>query len=272
MITFFFITNDPRIAVIAENSGVDRIFIDLEQLGKQERQGGMNTVQSKHTLNDVKNIRKLVNKAQVLVRSNPVYSKSQEEIDNIIANGADIIMLPYFKTVNEVQYFLSRVKNKAKTCLLFETAESVSLVDEILDLEGIDEAYIGLNDLHLSYNMKFMFELLADGTVDYLCEKFKKKNLPFGFGGIARLSQGLLPAEKIIIEHYRLASTRAILSRSFCDTSKIEDMQKIESIFKSGIEDIRRFERSIEEKSGNPDFFKKNREELIQLVKTIANA
>src|SRR5699024_12402830 len=40
---------DPQTASIAEQAGVDRIFIDLETVGKQLRQGGMNTVQSHHT-------------------------------------------------------------------------------------------------------------------------------------------------------------------------------------------------------------------------------
>ena len=36
-----------------------------------------------------------------------------------------------------------------------------------------------------------------------------------GFGGIARLGFGMLPAEHVIAEHYRLGSTAVILSRSF---------------------------------------------------------
>lgn len=39
-----YITNRPEVAHIAELSGVDRIFVDLETIGKQERQGGMDTV------------------------------------------------------------------------------------------------------------------------------------------------------------------------------------------------------------------------------------
>ena len=39
-----YITNDENVAKIADTHGVDRIFVDLEQIGKQERQGGMDTV------------------------------------------------------------------------------------------------------------------------------------------------------------------------------------------------------------------------------------
>ena len=52
-----YITNNPNIARIAEKYSVDRIWVDLEQIGKKERQGGMNTVQSTHTIEDVKVIR-----------------------------------------------------------------------------------------------------------------------------------------------------------------------------------------------------------------------
>ena len=77
-------------------------------------------------------------------------------------------------------------------------------IDSILAVQGIDYVHIGLNDLHLGYGMKFMFELLTDGTVEKLCNKLKEKGITYGFGGIAQLGQGTLPAEHIIAEHYRL--------------------------------------------------------------------
>ena len=49
-----YITNNPEIALIAEKNGVNRIFVDLETLGKEERQKNMNSVKSHHTVDDVK--------------------------------------------------------------------------------------------------------------------------------------------------------------------------------------------------------------------------
>jgi hypothetical protein len=69
--------------------------------------------------------------------------------------------------------------------------------------------------LHLSYGLDFMFELLSNGVVEGITKKIKEAGKPFGIGGIAGLGQGLLPAENVIIEHYRLGSSMAILSRSF---------------------------------------------------------
>lgn len=35
--------------------------------------------------------------------------------------------------------------------------------------------HLGLNDLHLALGMKFMFELLADGTVDRLAKRSNQR-------------------------------------------------------------------------------------------------
>lgn len=267
-----YITNRPEIAQIAETAGVDRIFIDLEYIGKSDRQGGMDTVQSRHTLDDVKRISEAITTAELLVRVNPIhdateaYSSSEEEIDAAIANGADIVMLPFFKTVAEVKRFLSAVDGRAKTMLLLETPEAVEIVDDFLCLEGIDFIHIGLNDLSLGYGMKFMFELLADGTVERLCTKIHEKKIPYGFGGIASLGKGTIPAEMIIKEHYRLGSSCAILSRSFCNVDKISHMGVISSTFVNGMREIREFESECEKHIG---YFINNKFELENAIKAI---
>lgn len=273
LLKLMYITNDEHVARIADKYGVDRIFVDLEQIGKQERQGGMDTVQSKHTLDDVKKIKKCLNNSELLVRSNPIYENSKEEIDTIVKNGADVVMLPYFKTCEEVQQFIDYVGGRCKTCLLLETPEAAEMIDDILDIEGIDEIHIGLNDLHLGYKKKFMFELLVDGTVEYLCGKFKQKGIPYGFGGIAGLGQGMLPAESIIREHYRLGSKMVILSRSFCNTSKLTDLEDIEAVFKKGTHDIREFEKQVDRELMNENvaYFEENRKFVEKVVDQIVN-
>ena len=258
MLKLMYITNNKEVAQIAEKAGVDRIFIDMEYIGKANRQGGMDTVQSHHTIEDIRSIRSVLRNAQLLVRCNPMhrdceeYASSKDEIENIIAAGADLIMLPYFKRVDEVKEFIEFVGGRTKIMLLFETPEAVSNVDEMLAISGIDEVLIGLNDLSLGYGKKFMFELLADGTVENLCEKFSQKGIPYGFGGIAALGKGELPAERVIAEHYRLGSTCAILSRSFCNTNIITDLDDVRSIFDNGLKEIRAWEKKCE--VGQVDF------------------
>jgi hypothetical protein len=72
-----------------------------------------------------------------------------------------------------------------------------------------------LNDLHLSLDMAFMFEPLANGMLDEACAKFARTGKPYGFGGVARIGEGDLPAEFVVREHARLGSTRVNLSRTF---------------------------------------------------------
>jgi hypothetical protein len=90
-----------------------------------------------------------------------------------------------------------------------------------------------------------MFELLADGTVERICEHFKKAGVPYGFGGVARVGTGTLPAQCIIGEHVRLGSQAVILSRSFCNTAVITDYQQIEQIFMEEVAKVRDAEREF---------------------------
>lgn len=269
-----YITNRAEIAEIALSAGVERIFIDLEIIGKADRQGGMDTVQSKHTVADVAAMCNAVPSAELLVRCNPVhdyvegYGTTEQEIDNIVSAGADIIMLPYFQTVEEVQRFLNAVNGRVRTMLLFETPASAALAEEIVRLSGIDEVFIGLNDMSLGFGMKFMFQLVADGMVARLCDIFRKAGLPYGFGGIAALGKGMLPAERVIAEHYRLGSTCAILSRSFCNTDIITDLAQIRETFHIGLTDIRAFEKLC---ANHQVSLEENHVQLVRIVKEICD-
>ena len=265
-----YVTNSPMVAQIAQKYGVDRIWIDLETIGKQERQGHINSVKSNHSISDIKNIKPILSSSEMLVRINPLYENSKKEIDEVINAGADLIMLPMWRTVSEVKNFLNMVNGRVKTVLLLETKEAVECLDEILNLGGFDEIHIGLNDLHLSYHLTFMFELLKNGIVEGICEKIKKKNIPYGFGGIAGIGQGVLHAEKIIAEHYRLGSTRAILSRSFCNTELIKDKEQINSIFRDRLYELREYEKFVEKQDSQ--FYLKNKEEIyIDVNKIVEN-
>lgn len=275
MLKLMYITNKPEVARIAEGAGVDWIFIDMEFIGKDSRQGGLDTVQNHHSIKDVKNIRKAITNAKLLVRVNPIhdalsnYPSSKDEIDATIEAGADILMLPFFKTVEEVKTFINLVNGRAKTLLLVETVEAANLMDEILEVPGIDMIHLGLNDMHLELGMKFMFELLANGTVERLGEKIKAKGIPFGFGGIATLDGGALPGSMVLKEHVRLGSSMVIVSRSFCNTDVITDLDEVQKVFQKGIKEIRDLETDLKNKSS--EYFEKNRLEVINAVTRIVN-
>ncbi len=259
----FYITNNCDVALIAERAGVDRIWIDLETLGKEKRQKGLDTVKSHHSIHDIERIAPLLKKAKMLVRINPWNKESPNEINQVIQAGAQIVMLPMWTTADEVRCFVEAINHRVKTCLLLETKEAVNCLEEVLAIRGIDEIHIGLNDLHLSYNLSFMFELLANGTVERIIHQIKRKGIPYGFGGISHIGDGLIPSEMIVAEHYRLGSTRAILSRGFCDQSLPLDV--IERVFTHNMIELRVFEDNI--KSIN---LVSNKEKLDRLIFEIA--
>lgn len=271
-----YITNRPEVARIAEEAGVDRLFVDMEYIGKDLRQGGMDTVQNHHTFDDIAAIRNAISKSKVQVRVNPIheetpdYCKTEDEINKAIDCGADILMLPMYKTVADVERFLKAVDGRVTTLLLAETIEAAAIMPEVVKINEVDEIHIGLNDLHLALGLGFMFELLADGTVDKLCDIIRPSGKPYGFGGIARLGHGILPAEKIMVEHYRLGSSMVILSRAFCDINKIEDIDIIDQLFNTEVKRIReaevRFSNYSEEQLEN------NHNEVVRLVDEITKS
>ena len=264
-----FITNDLPVALIAQKYGVDRIWVDLEILGKEARQPNMDTVKSFHSVSDIAKIAPYLTTSEMLVRVNPWHDGSIEEINSVIEAGAELVMLPMWKSPDEVKEFVDAVHKRAKTILLLETKEAVECLDSVLAIDGVDEVHIGLNDLHLAYHLSFMFELLADGTVEKICGKLRRKGIPYGFGGIARLGEGLLPAERIIMEHYRLGSTRAILSRSFCNTSVVSAIEDVENIFRDNMQMLREYEASLPGLSD--EAYLQNKAELKECVERIAD-
>lgn len=266
-IKLMYIANEPNIAHIAERNGVDRIFVDLEVRNKAKRQKNIDSVKSHHCLNDINQIKDTLTTAELLVRSNAMYEGSQKEINEIVSRGADIVMLPMWESVDDAKRFRDYIDGRAKVMLLLETIPAEKSLDEVLELDGIDEILIGLNDLHLQYKMKFLFELLANGKIDELMNKMVAKGLPCGFGGIASLDKGMISGRNILAEHYRLHSSMAILSRSFCDTSKIKDEDEIENIFHQGIIDIRDFEEFLTKQ--DEEYFEVNHQEVIRKTNEI---
>jgi hypothetical protein len=205
------ITNDTQIAKLFEDSGIGIIMVDLEILGKKERQKGLNTVISAHSYEDIGKIKEVLTKSKCLVRINPIHEGSAEEIEEVLKKSPDIIMLPMFKIVEEVRIFIDLVGNRAQKYLLLETPQALTRVDDIIALQGIDAVHIGLNDLSIGLGLDFLYEPLIGGLVEYLAQKLNSKNIKFGFGGVSRLEKGKL----ILSEHFRLGSSMVIINRDF---------------------------------------------------------
>lgn len=209
------ITASPELAARAEKCGVGRIMVDLERMGKFERQKFRDTWISKHRMEDIAPVARAVSQADVMVRINPLYDGSGEEIDAAIDAGADCIMLPMFTTLGEVEAVGDLIAGRCGFVPLVETGAAMEVIAGVAAQDAVTEVFIGLNDLHISLGLDFMFEPLADGMLDDACAALRATGKPFGFGGIARVGEGDLPAEFIVREHARLGSTRVNLSRTF---------------------------------------------------------
>ena len=257
---------DPQSALEAQNAGVDRIFYDLEYIGKEARQHGRNTVMSMNSLEGIPAVRKVLTTSELLVRTNPIHANSKYEIDKAIEYGADILMLPMTMDQHDAELYVNMVAGRARVCIMIETAAAMARLDKILAVPGVDELFIGLNDLHISMGLTFMFELLSDGLVEYIAGKCNNAGMPFGFGGIARIGEGDLPSDNILGEHVRLGSTSVILSRTFKgivgvdrNARKIDLAEEVAKV-RARLEDIERW---------SDVQHKENREKIAQEVDTV---
>lgn len=265
---YIYITNNSEIATKLLSIGVRWLMVDLEFIGKNNRQIGRDTVISNHSVMDIRAMRAAVETNSILVRINPMGEHSENEIESAIKEGADALMLPFFKTRNEVESFVNLVDGRCKIFLLLETLDAIKNLDDILKVKGIDYIHLGLNDLHIERNTYFMFEFLADGSIEPIAEKFNKKNLDFGVGGVARYGSLKPPAERILTEHVRLNSKGVILSRSFM---KIDDYNSIPEFLKDFDKELMKLNKHLKIlKSKKDDFFLESNARFISEVKEIS--
>lgn len=258
---------DPQSAAEAQHARIDRIFYDLEYINKAERQRGRNTVISNNSIEDIPQVRKVLTTSELLVRTNPIHAYTEIEVEKAIAYGADILMLPMAMSHRDVEQYIGFVKGRAKVCIMIETAQALARIDDILSVEGVDELFIGLNDLHISMGLSFMFEVLSDGLVEYAAEKCKKKGIPFGFGGIARIGDGILPADKILAEHVRLGSSSVILSRTF--KGEVGDNTGVKVDLCNEVNKVRKTMDAIA--CWDDEAFAKNQQDVAQTVRQIVD-
>ncbi len=242
MIDLLQVTNDPALARQCDAIDGMRIFLDLESMGKAERQAGRNTFISTHCIDDVAPVKAQLHRARLMVRVNPLHNRTAAELDAVLAQGADLVMLPMFRTAAELAAFSGLVAGRAPIVPLLETAEALACVDDWVATPGLYEVFVGLNDLHISLGCRFMFEPLAQGHVDRVAMAARRHGLRLGFGGIARLDEGLLPGRDVLAEHLRLGSQAVILSRTFRGDDPAAALA-------SGVAALREAEQSLQRRS-----------------------
>lgn len=192
--------------------GANGIIVDLETVGKSERQSGVDTEINDHSVQDLMQIKKK-SAAYVICRINALNQDSQKEIDQVIEAGADEILVPMIKQNNEVKEIFRLVKERKPIGLMIETKEAIAIANQ-LDQYPLARAYVGLNDLCISRKSNSIFAAIADGTLDKIRGQIVKA--PFGFAGLTIPDKGHpLPALHLINELIRLDCQFTFLRRSF---------------------------------------------------------
>ncbi len=225
--TLTLFTNDQELARIADLAGVDRIGVDLECIGKDKRQGHLATWISDHSEADVALIRPVLKHARLFARCNPVHEGFREEIDRLIACGVEVVMLPFFKTVAEAEYFIRLLDDRAYPVLLVETAEAAAVTADLCRIPGVREIHVGLNDMRLSLGWPSQFHVLVSGFLDRLAGQVIDAGLKLGIGGLGRAGDNQLPipSDLVAAQLARLGATASLVSRAFFRPPVPENMQ-----------------------------------------------
>jgi citrate lyase beta subunit len=211
------ITNDPVLAVEADAAGVDRIGVDLERLGKAERQAEQDTRLSEHRADDLAKVARALTGAALFARLNPVNPDTPRELEMALRCGAKVLMLPFFRTASEVDRFVRLADGRAQVVILLETAPAVLRIRDVLSVPGIGEVMLGLNDLRLQFGVRSHFEVLAAPLTEMLASEVRRAGLPLAVGGVARTDDAGLPIapDLVYAQFPRLGATGAWLARSF---------------------------------------------------------
>lgn len=209
-------TNDLERAARADRAGVERIGLDLETLGKVDRQRGLPTWISPHSVADLDRLRGVVRHAALFVRANPLHDGSAAEIDALVARGARFLMLPNFTHADEVRAFVALIAGRAHVVPLVERLAAVDAIAAFPAL-GIEEFHVGLNDLSIDLGEPNRLAALASPVMESIAAAARSSGLRFGLGGLARAGDETLPvpSDLVYAQHARLGASGALMARSF---------------------------------------------------------
>ena len=212
---YFLFNSDIELAKAVDNIlKIDTFYIDLEIIGKEQRQHNRNTLISYHGLNDITKIKNVISNTVLGVRINPLNKNSISEINSCIDRGADVLMLPMFKNLEEVEEFIRIIDNRCLIDLLVETPEALSFVNK-LPFKKIRFIHFGINDLSIAFNYKILFKMYFEQKLKNATNFLKENKIPFGIGGIGSYNAKPFSPHLIFSAAISHGAKRIILSRSF---------------------------------------------------------
>ncbi len=236
-------TNDPVVASRADRAGVNRIGVDLESIGKQDRQDPRKAWLSNHRADQLPGVRESLQDALLFARTNPFGLHTRGEVESLLDLGVRVLMLPYFSRPAELEAFVDLVAGRALVSALVETRSAAERIEQLVRIPGVDEIHVGLNDLHLQLGLSNHFHVLALPLFERVARSVREAGIPFGFGGVARVSDALLPVPStmVLAQFPYFGADRALVSRAFLGAAPDEiDFER----------EIRRVRRTLSDWAG----------------------
>lgn len=220
-------------------AGAAGVVVDWERRGKRRRQAGCDTQINADTPDDLAAVRAATD-GRVVCRVNGWGPWTASEIDLAVTLGADEVLLPMVRRVEEVDAAVERVAGRCGLGILVETCDAVRRAEDLL-LRPLSRVYLGMNDLMIDRGSGPLFAALVDGTADRLAELAAAAGIPFGLGGLTRPEGGHpVPCRLLAGELARLSVSFTFLRRSFhADTAGLDLGVEIPRIV-SMIDDARR--------------------------------
>ncbi len=208
----FLFTVDPSWGRDVVAAGAAGIVVDWERRGKARRQQGENTQINEDTPEDLTRMRAATD-GRLVCRLNGYGPWTPGEVADAVARGADEILLPMVRSVDEVDRTLDLAAGRCGVGILVETQDAV---DRSADLarRPLSRIYVGLNDLRIDRRSSELFRPLVDGTVDAVRATVTQQ--PFGVAGLTLPGRGFpLDAGLLAAELVRMRTDFTFLRRSF---------------------------------------------------------
>ncbi len=211
-------TADPTLAAAADAAGIDRVGLDLERIGKRERQPPSELWHTDHEETHLSAIGKVLRCADLFVRCNPPHPGLPTELDRLLATGVKVVMLPAFRCAEDVRRALDSLAGRAVLVPLLELPDALANIDGIAAVPGLREVRFGLNDLGLGWGLRNRFAALLRPELEHACAVLRDAGKTFGIGGVGRVDDATLPvpSEAIYARYAALGAHGSLLARSFC--------------------------------------------------------
>lgn len=194
------------------------VIVDWESGSKHERQEtsqqliGISTNLTHDEGDGVENARRL-GFERVICRINGLNPDSPAEVERVIDQGGTDVLLPMWRTLEEVHELQDLVRGRARIGLMIETSGALRAARQLRAVAP-SFAFIGLVDMAIDRGTKSIFSPILDGTLAAVVDDLG--DVPFGFGGLTLPDRGEpIPSRLFVGEMLRLGAAFSVMRRSF---------------------------------------------------------